>query len=103
MKKKLCVLLLGLCLFSVSACGDKTASTSSIDSASKQEEEAEETGNNSSAKDNIKIEDISWNVDEGIVDGERYILLSYINNTKYTIAGFEIQFTEKSDITLRPS
>lgn len=99
MKKKLCVLLLGLCLFSVSACGDKTASTSSIDSASKQEEEAEEAGNNSSAKDNIKIEDISWNVDEGIVDGERYILLSYINNTKYTIAGFEIQFTEKSDIT----
>mgnify|MGYP005610703415 FL=1 len=29
----------------------------------------------------IKIEDIDWNVDEGIVDGERFVLMEYTNNS----------------------
>ena len=29
----------------------------------------------------IKIEDIDWNVDEGIVDGERFVLTEYTNNS----------------------
>lgn len=61
-----------------------------------------ETTNNlgsNAAKEKISIEDISWNVDEGIVDGDRYVLLNYTNNTQYTITNFEITFKEKVDIT----
>ncbi len=62
------------------------------------------TTNNSNSsigtpKQDININDISWNVDEGIVDGDRYVVLNYTNNTQYTIAEFEITFKEKSDIT----
>ena len=52
-----------------------------------------------SKSNNLKIEDIDWSVDEGIVDGDRYVMLSYTNNSKYTISYFEISFSEKSDIT----
>lgn len=47
----------------------------------------------------INITGISWNVDEGIVDGDRYVLLNYTNNTQYTITSLEITFKEKTDIT----
>ena len=61
--------------------------------------EGEKTALSNSEKANsIEIEDISWNVDEGIVDGERYVLLSYTNNSKYTISSFEITFKEKPGI-----
>ena len=57
-------------------------------------------GNPTSNETNaIKIEDIAWNVEEGIVDGDRFVLLDYTNNTPYTITGFELTFTEKPDIT----
>lgn len=52
-----------------------------------------------SIKKRINIEDIAWNIDEGIVDGDRYDLLSYTNNTEYTITDFKITFKEKSGIT----
>lgn len=55
---------------------------------------AAETGG-TSAKGKINIKDIVWSVDEGIMDGERYVLLNYTNNTKYTLASFEITFREK--------
>lgn len=47
----------------------------------------------------INIEDITWNVDEGILDGDRYVLMSYTNNSPYVIASFEISFTEKESMT----
>ena len=47
----------------------------------------------------IDIQDIDWAVDEGIVDGERYILMSYTNNSPYLIKEVEIQFREKADLT----
>lgn len=104
MKKKLCVLLLGLCLVSLSACGSREVSdnNSEIPTSSKMDEteEGEDAeGSEDTAKSEIDIEDIAWEIDEGIVDGERFILLNYTNNTPYTIADFEITFKEKSDIT----
>ncbi|MGP1376554.1 MAG: hypothetical protein ACTTKS_03115 [Bulleidia sp.] len=44
------------------------------------------------------MEDISWNVDEGIVDGDHYVLLDYTNNTQYTITNFALTFKEKAGI-----
>ena len=104
MKKKLCLLLLGLCLASLSACGSKEVSDNNgeIPGSSQEEETGEsETAEDSedTAKSEINIEDIAWEVDEGIVDGKRSVLLHYTNNTSYTIADFEITFKEKSDIT----
>jgi len=52
-----------------------------------------------SKSNDLKIEDIDWSDDEGIVDGERFVMLSYTNNSKFTISNFEITFSEKSDIT----
>ena len=50
-------------------------------------------------QEKLNIEDIAWSVNEGIVDGDRYVLLNYTNNTKYTIASFGITFKEKSGVT----
>lgn len=47
----------------------------------------------------ISIDDIAWSVDEGIIDGERYVLMEYTNNSPYTISGIEIAFTEKEGIS----
>lgn len=57
------------------------------------------SSSNSTESNSIKIEDIAWNVDQGIIDGERYILLDYTNNSEYTISGFEITFKEKTGVT----
>ncbi|MBT9769408.1 hypothetical protein GPK74_05410 [Coprococcus catus] len=55
--------------------------------------------NSNTTKEKINIEDISWNVNEGIVDGDHYVLLNYTNNTQYTITNFKLTFTEKTGIT----
>lgn len=55
--------------------------------------------NGGSPKEKINIRDIVWNVDEGIADGKRYVLLDYTNNSDYTITSFKLTFKEKSDIT----
>ena len=47
----------------------------------------------------INIEDIDWKVKQGIVDGDRYALLDYTNNTPYTITHFELTFEEKDDLS----
>jgi len=113
MKKKLCVLLFGLCLVSISACANKAESDNPDDilvfsnnesekNTSLRNENGETTAKVDSddpVKAKINIEDIAWNVDEKIVDNERYVLLEYKNNTPYTIAAFEIIFKEKSNIT----
>ncbi|MFR5648782.1 MAG: DUF6591 domain-containing protein [[Eubacterium] siraeum] len=61
--------------------------------------EQTEKPSSSTIKEKINIEDIAWNVDEGIVDGDRYVLLNYTNNTQYTITNFEITFKEKAGVT----
>lgn len=104
MKKRLCMLLLGgLCLSLMSACGntavsDNTAASDNADNIP-AEEAAVEEDDSSSAEEKIRIEDIAWNVDEGIIGGDRCVILDYTNNTPYTVADFEITFKERSDIT----
>lgn len=60
--------------------------------------EAENNSKGNNSKD-LPIEDIAWSVDEGVIDGERYVMLSYTNNSKYTISNIEISFKEKDKLT----
>lgn len=59
----------------------------------------EKSESSKAEKSGIDISDIDWNVDEGVIDGERYVLLNYNNNTQYTITSLKIRFKERADIT----
>lgn len=116
LKRKLCVLLLSVSLLSMTACGKKDAADHSEEMAvpvqddvneentaiNKEEEKEDEADREESLakEEKINIDDIVWEVDEGIIDGDRFILLNYTNNTPYTIASLDITFKEKSDITV---
>lgn len=50
-------------------------------------------------KDAIKIEDIDWNVAEGVIDGERFVSFNYVNNSAYTIIDIELEFKQKEGTT----
>lgn len=85
-----CVALLGLCTV---GCGSNTSSEKSNTEKhiSVSTEEKEEKS--------LKIEDLVWSVDEGVVDGDRFVLLELVNNSPYTITNFEITFKEKKDLS----
>lgn len=46
----------------------------------------------------IPIEKIEWSMEQGVVDGKRHLLLSYTNNTGYTITSFDLSFKEKEGL-----
>ncbi len=107
MKKKMIVILMALAIAAgISACGNK-ADTGSAESAPKEKteetsesaepekEEKEEKKSNEA----VSIEDINWNVDESVVDGDRTVVMSLTNNSQYTLAGFDISFVEKDDLS----
>ena len=50
-------------------------------------------------KKSIKIEDIDWQVNPAVREGERFLSLDYTNNTKFTIIGLDIKFTQKDGLT----
>lgn len=60
---------------------------------------SEGSGGTSEVKSKVDIEDIAWQVDTSVVDGERCVMFEYTNNSKYTITGLKISFVEKEDVT----
>ena len=50
-------------------------------------------------KESFTMEDITWSVDENIVDGSRTVTLEYTNNTPFPVVSLEIEFTEREDLT----
>ena len=85
MKKKIIVLLVCVIgLFVLVGCGSSGDGKSS-DSANKAPE--------------INIEDIDWKVDTEVIKGERAVAVTFTNNTKYTIAGFRVDFAKKEDMS----
>lgn len=118
MKKFLALFLLFALVMALAACGGGTTQPASqTPSSSSQKEESaapspsEESATPSPSKESdessteetkssqLSIEDIAWSVDEGIIDGDRYVLMSYTNNSPFVIAGLELSFTEKSTVT----
>ena len=80
-------------------CGNSASNEEKVSKPGAKEETVSEAENAVGIANDISIEDIAWNVDEGIVDGERAVLLSYTNNSQYTVVGFDIEFKEKDGIT----
>lgn len=59
----------------------------------------ENTNNNdSNINSKMDINKIDWKVRQGIVDGKRYALIDYTNNTSFTITHFELSFKEKDSL-----
>ena len=120
-KKPMCtvlaMLMIASCLSVLSGCqsnsGTQTGTTSTAssqpsetsapkDESSEPQSSADESSKveeSSSTETDIKIEDIDWKVSQGIIDNQRYVLLSYTNNSKFTVSDFEITFKEKEDVT----
>ncbi len=46
----------------------------------------------------LKIENIDWNVKEGVLDGRRFVNFSYTNNSEYPVVDVEIEFKQKRKI-----
>lgn len=76
MKKLISIIFMAGILFSLSAC-DSTKMNSKT----------------------VKVEDIDWNVTEGIIEGQRYPIFEYTNNSECTIVDVEMKFTLKNDLT----
>ena len=89
MKKKmlLVVILTVLCLSSLIGCGEDN-STKNKDSKSEKE-----------SKEKITIDELEYDVKAEISDDERCVMMTLTNNSKYTLAGFEVQYKLKSDVT----
>lgn len=47
----------------------------------------------------IDLSQIEWNVESGIVEGERVVVFGYTNNTDLEVADFDLQFKVKDDVT----
>ena len=47
----------------------------------------------------INMEDITWELKNGIVNGDRLPVFDYTNNTDYPIIGFEVKFVTKKDLS----
>lgn len=105
--------ILVLVVFSLAGCGnnntatreDATIATEDQTSISTEDQTSVSTEDQSPSaeevvKENpIKIEDIDWSVEEGIIDGERLITFNYTNNSQYTITDIEMEFVQKEGTT----
>jgi hypothetical protein len=101
-KKALAILFVAISVLSLVACGGSktTEETSSPETSSPQESSLETTEEGVNADTlKISIEDIAWTIEENIVDGDRYVVLNYTNNSQYTVSGFVITFSQKDGIT----
>lgn len=88
--RKLMQSLLAITLFVslISGCGGSSGTTATSSNSSTNTpgtssvDVKEETGSDETitVDETVKIEDIDWSVDEGIVDGDRFVLMEYTNN-----------------------
>ncbi len=90
MKKFFAFAAAAVMLISLVACGGNGTTDSDT---------AGVAGGNTTQSTQLSMKDIVWSVDEGVVDGERYVLMSYTNNSPFVISGFEISFIERDSIT----
>lgn len=103
--KKLYILL--LCLFvcvGLTGCSDGNGNANDgstvynpfSNTGKSSDDDKEPTNTNSSQ---IKIEDLDWEVTEGVYGNKRQLLFSYSNNSKYDVIDFNVNFDLKPNLT----
>lgn len=50
-------------------------------------------------KDSIKVDEIDWSVEDGIIDGNRRVVFNYTNNSDYLVCGIKMEFRQRDDVT----
>ena len=93
--KRMCMFVLIAVVLASTGC---TVSTDSND-GSKEESNIDKPRKKKVPVDNIKIEDLDWYIEEGIVSNDRYELFSCTNNSDYVIKSFSIYMSQKDDVT----
>ena len=107
MKKLMAIGLTAVMAFGLAGCGASqsvavSAESSSTEAVSESQEETstESTDSSKLAKDEIKIDELPWEITTMINDyGNREFVVAYTNNSKYPIMGFDIEFTLKDELT----
>lgn len=96
MRKLLIALCLGVLSLSIAGCSGGEGSSSGVEST-----DGKNVDNKNDKKEpkEIKVEDIDWSIEEGIVDNKRCVLFSYTNKSDCTIADVELKFKAKDDIS----
>lgn len=92
MKKKAIIVAMALAICACAGCGNGENSANNANTHSN-------SISDTSKKKTLSMDDIPWNVEEGISDGKRYVMMSYTNQTAYTITNFKITFKAKSTMT----
>ena len=87
MKKLLSMVVIFCMVFILGACGSKEAGS-------------EANGNTEDEKAKIKIEELNYQVNVEVDNGERYVMNEILtNNSKYVITNFELTYKVKKDVT----
>ncbi len=78
----------------------KESGTDTVESDKKEvSNDTDKSQDSQISKDAVKIEDIDWSVEGTVIDGERLVAFSYVNNSPYSILEIEMEFTQREDLT----
>ena len=95
MYKRVCLLVVLILVMAFTGC---TVSTDSNDVGQKSTIIGK-TNEKKEPADNVKIEDLDWYIEEGILKNDRYELFSYTNNSDYIIKNFTLNLLQKDSVT----
>ncbi len=107
-KKKKTTAILGALLCVSLLCGCESGNTDAGSGLAQNEtagsEVSENTGKTDEKKDRnteklLDIADLDFGVSSGIVDGKRYAVFGYTNNSEYTVVEFKLTLVEKPGLT----
>ena len=90
MRRSIVLLATAALALSLSGCGGEAPNANQADVRTPATEVRE---------DAIKIEDIEWTVGQEVIDGNRAIVFSYVNNSDYVICGMQAEFRQREDVT----
>lgn len=99
------VLLVCFIIFTICLTGCGTGSSESPDGSTSMPEQTESTAAPTPTpkpfivKEAINIEEIEWSAQEALMNGQKYLALTYTNNSAYTIMELEMKFTQKEPLT----